>query len=374
MIEGRSVAGKVSLRLHRESFSLVLDFELPSCGVLGVYGPSGSGKTSLLRCLAGLENDVDGTIRMGDQYWLKDGCRQVPAHERRVGYVFQDARLFPHLSVEKNLRYGEHRQRANRSSMIDWQAVIELLDLAGLLSRQPANLSGGEQQRVAIGRALLSDPDLLLLDEPLASLDVARKGEVLPYLDRLHERLSIPMVYVSHHMAEIQHLCDELLVLRNGRKIYQGDVKGALVDAQTGLAHEQDAGALLGGEVARYDDGVGLSEVTLSDGQILRLPMPLNVGETVKARVLARDVSLCLDQPSRTTMLNVLRGSVGQVIDESAHQVTLSVRVADDVLLARVSRKSWQQLALAPGRELYVQFKAVSVDDAVHPALTGGQS
>ncbi len=360
--------GRCRLQLARPGFDVDVDFEIPAQGVLGLHGPSGSGKTSILRCIAGLEPDVRGEITIRGERWLDPGGSRRPPHRRGVGYVFQESRLFPHLTVAGNVDYGARRRRrgspeATREAR---RRTIDLLDLEPLLDRRPEGLSGGERQRVAIARALLGGPELLLMDEPMASLDAERKRDILPYLDRLHEEVRIPIVYVSHSVEEMQSLCDRVIVLDAGRIAFEGDLAEALVAPEAGFVGGADAAALLSGRVVDYDADSAVSIVDLGDERRMLLSRRLERGRSVRLRVLATDVSLSLDPTPASTILNALPGRVESRVAETDHHVTLLVSLGAQSILARISRKSWRDLALDPGRPVFAQVKAVSVHDVLH--------
>lgn len=351
--------GLCEIALERKDFSLDVAFSLPERGVLGIFGQSGSGKTTILRCLAGLETCLKGRIIVDGQVWLDEQGRQLPSHERHVGYIFQDSRLFPHLSVTDNLRYGLKR-RGSEKPAVDWHDAIELLGIGHLLKRKPYQLSGGEKQRVAIARALLSNPKILLMDEPLASLDEGRKQEILPFLDRLHREVSIPMLYISHSVEEVQRLCDRLIVVETGRKTFEGSMTDALVSPEAPFLRLDTASVLLKGVVGHYDAANAVSEVQIN-GSTLYLPAHLEEQREVQVRVLATDVSLSLSEPQQTTILNILTGSVVRVVSDSQFHVTLLISIGSQQVLARISRKSFSELELVEGRAVFVQVKAVSI-------------
>lgn len=362
--------GRCRVRLPRAGFDVDVDFGIPAQGVLGLFGASGSGKTSILRCIAGLEPDARGEITIGAERWLAPGEPMRAPHRRGVGYVFQESRLFPHLSAEGNIDFGARRVRdgvAAAEAARTKRDTIELLDLGGLLDRRPDHLSGGERQRVAIARALLVRPRLLLMDEPLASLDADRKREILPYLDRLHHEVRIPIVYVSHDIEEMQTLCDRLIVLEAGRIVFQGSIVQALVANASGFVDREDAAALIRGRVEHYDAEAAVSTIRLDADHVILVPRRLAPDTDVRLRILARDVSLSLSPPEGSTILNALRGRIERVVTESTHHVTVTVDLGAQRLLARISRKSWRDLPIEPGREVFALMKAVSVHDLQHP-------
>lgn len=351
--------GRVDIRLHRRGFDLAASFDIPARGVTGIFGASGCGKTSLLRCVAGLENDAEGKITVNGDAWLDSaaGIRLSPA-ERAIGYVFQDGALFPHLTAHRNLLFGDKR-RGDRRQVAGFDDVVELLGLAALLDRKPHALSGGEQQRVAIGRALLSAPRLLLMDEPLANLDRTRKHEILPYLDRLHAELRIPMLYVSHSFNEVTRLCDRLVLLDGGRVQAAGELETLLADLQTSEQLGDMAGVVLPAESQGWDEAIGLSRLSV-DGMVLRVPEALPQGP-MRLRILASDVSLVVGQPQSSSILNVLPAVVTEWRELDASSVLVKLAFGTHHLLARISRASLLQLKLERGQGVHVQIKGAAI-------------
>lgn len=347
------------LRINWPGFSLEVDLELAGRGVTAIFGPSGSGKTTLLRCIAGLERAPGGRIRMGDEIW-QDGNRWVPTHQRPLGYVFQEASLFPHLSVAGNLRYG--LKRSADAKRVSLNSAVELLGIGHLLERRPDRLSGGERQRVAIARALATGPRLLLMDEPLASLDVERKREILPYLERLHAELAIPLLYVSHAPDEVARLADHLVALDNGRVRAHGPLADLLTRLDLPIRLGEDAGTILEGTIAEVDRTWHLTRVEFPDGALWTRDQGLAVGQRVRVRVLARDVSLARQAPEQTSIQNVLRGRIDEVVDdEHPSSVLVRLRVGRSVLLARLTKRAVAELEVAPGQEVWVQVKSVAL-------------
>lgn len=351
--------GECQICLQREDFSVDAKFTIPSKGVLGIFGHSGSGKTTLLRCVAGLETDVQGRIEVNGETWL-DAKKNLSSQQRNIGYIFQESRLFPHLTVRKNLEYGARRNTGNTSS-VDREYLLELLNIGHLLDRRPYQLSGGEKQRVAIGRALLKKPQMLLLDEPLASLDNKRKQEILPFLDKLHEELSIPMLYVSHSLEEVSRLCDYMLVMEQGRVEFKGGIHDALISPESPLATADNAAAVLEGSVSKQEKDFQLSTVHTCNGTTLQVQGVLPIGQQVRLRVQASDVSLSKTVATDSSILNILEGLISAVIEERDASILLQLVVNNDILLARISRKSYQSLGLSEGQKVFVQIKAVSI-------------
>ena len=348
-----------SIQLQRQDFSVDAQFTIPSEGVLGIFGHSGSGKTTLLRCVAGLEKQVQGNIEVNGQIWL-DKKVNLSIQQRNIGYIFQESRLFPHLTVEKNLAYGARRNRENTDS-VDRQHLLELLNIGHLLKRYPFQLSGGEKQRVAIGRALLKNPQMLLLDEPLASLDQKRKQEILPFLDRLHDELKIPMLYVSHSLEEVSRLCDHMLVMDHGKVQFSGSIHEALVSAESPLATADNAAAVLEGIVSRQEKDFQISTIHTSNGTALHVQGILPLGQQVRVRVQANDVSITKAAASDSSILNIIEGQVLKVVEEQQANVLLQVNLNGDILLARISRKSYQSLGLDIDQRVFMQIKSVSI-------------
>ena len=331
--------------------------------IVGLFGRSGAGKTCLVNALAGVSRPERGTIVVNGVTLFDSACRiDVPPERRRLGYVFQDDLLFPHLDVESNLLYGFHRApRAER--VIDPEHVIELLGLRSLLERLPTALSGGERQRVAIGRALLAQPRLLLMDEPLASLDVNRREEVLRYIELLRDDLHIPIVYVSHSVAEITRLADTMVLLSEGKALAVGDVDEVMgridLRPQTG---RYEAGAVVDTVVAAHDTGYGLTTLQFDGGELTVPNVEALVGERVRVRIRARDVSIALARPERLSIVNVLEGSIAAIADDAGPIVELQLRVGGARLQARITRRSRDELELSEGGRVYALIKAVSID------------
>ena len=348
-------------RLERPGFLLDVSLALPMHGITAVFGDSGAGKTTFLRCIAGLEQPDQGRLIVAGDTWQDTSIELDRAvHERKIGYVFQEPRLFTHLDVRGNLGYGLQRSGA-ASGELDFEHVVELLGLEQLLDRAPRALSGGEAQRVAIGRALLSNPRLLLMDEPLASLDVARKAEILPFLDRLHTELSIPIIYVSHNLDEVCRLCDYLVVLDRGQVVANGDLQAALAAAETPQLSGDEAGVVIIGTAQEYDPEYDLTRVTFAGGELLVSGQHGDKAATLRLRVRANDVSLCREKPAQTTILNVLHARIDAITETQDASQLLRLDVGGAALLARVTRRSCEQLNLQPGDAVYAQIKAVAV-------------
>ncbi len=343
-------------------FALDVDLELPGRGVTVLFGRSGCGKTTLLRCIAGLERGR-GRLAVNGETW-QDDASFVPTHQRALGYVFQDARLFAHFDVRRNLDYGRHRafRRAASADFSRPDAIIDLLGLGPLLDRMPERLSGGEQQRVAIARALLAAPRLLLMDEPLASLDHARKLEFLPWLERLREELEIPIIYVSHAPDEVARLADHIVVMEAGRAVAQGPLAETLARIDLPIRLGEDAGAVFAATVAERDAEWHLARVEFDGGELWVRDSGVPVGREVRVRVLARDVSIANSRHDDVSIMNLLPATVvAHAAEDHPSQVLVQLRIGSTLLLGRLTRRSAQRLELAPGREVWVQIKAVAL-------------
>jgi molybdate transport system ATP-binding protein len=346
--------------LHYAGFDLDVDLRLPSGGVSALFGPSGSGKTSCLRCFAGLEPGCEGRVVVAGEVWQDSADRCfVPAHRRPFGFVFQDSRLFSHLTVRGNLRYA--MRRAVGPEPVGFDEAVQLLGIADLLERHTDRLSGGERQRCAIARALLTRPRLLLLDEPLAALDEARKAELLPYLERLRDALSIPMIYVSHSMREVARLADHLVLLDRGRVQASGSVTEVTTRTDLPVSDDDEAGVVLLARCAGHDVEYALTQVQF-DGGMLWLPrVQCEIGRPVRVRVAATDVSVTLERPRSTSILNVLAATVLARRDDERGRSLVQLDLGGTRLLARVTRRSASVLGLQPGQSVYAQIKGAAV-------------
>ncbi|MAA74391.1 MAG: molybdenum ABC transporter ATP-binding protein [Salinisphaeraceae bacterium] len=349
----------VSQTLRRGEFRLDARLAFENAGAMGLYGPSGCGKTTLLRCIAGLEPMVRGHVRIANTDWQTSAGQALPAHRRRVGYVFQDARLFPHLNVAGNLRFALRAARGNRPAL--FSETVDRFNLSGLLKRRPGTLSGGEQRRVALARALLRQPDLLLLDEPLTGLDATQKLEVLPYLDRLRAERLLPMLMVSHHIDEIIRVCDQLVRMDAGQVVASGPLDAVLLRHDLPMLAGDEASSMLRGVVKGFDERYGMTRVDC-DFQTLLLPGHQGtLGETLRLRILARDVSLCLSQPRDTSIQNILPVTIEGLSAAGPAEVDIALQLGEQRLLARVTARAQDKLKLVPGQKLFAQIKGVAV-------------
>ncbi|MEO7030978.1 MAG: molybdenum ABC transporter ATP-binding protein [Herbaspirillum sp.] len=361
---------KIDIHKQLGSFQLQAAFET-AAPIVALFGHSGSGKTSLVNCIAGILRPEQGHIEINGRV-LFDSTSGInlPPEQRRIGYVFQDALLFPHLNVERNLLYGS-RFGSSTTPSIDAARVIQLLDLTPLLQRRPALLSGGEKQRVAIGRALLSNPQLLLMDEPLASLDGARRDEIISYIELLRDQLRIPIIFVSHSVPEVSRLADLLVLLANGAMVAAGDVHDLMgrLDLRRYTGH-YEAGVLIESTVLSHDPVFGLSTLAFDGGQLQVVRIDTVVGTPVRVRVRARDVSLATTRPEHVSLLNVLSGQLLELgnIDDTENQLNIGtnvearVQVGQTCVIARITRRSAHLLDLMPGQQVYLMIKAVSLD------------
>jgi molybdate transport system ATP-binding protein len=365
------VSDMLSVAVRHRFGSFVLDSAFDSAGGLtALFGRSGAGKTSLINAIAGLLRPEQGRVVVDGEV-LTDIERGVfvPARRRRIGYVFQEGRLFPHLTVRQNLLYGRWFAPKDGGPAGDVEQVIDLLGIGALLHRRPALLSGGEKQRVAIGRALLARPRLLVMDEPLASLDEARKTEILPYIERLRDRAGVPIVYVSHQVAEVARLATTMVVLSEGRVAAIGPTAQIMgrIDLFP-LTGRAEAGAILATRVAAHDPAFGLTTLRAAAGE-LRVPhLDLPVGAALRVRIRARDVMIALAPPEGLSALNVLPGTVAEIRGADGPIVEMRLDCAGEALIARLTRRSVEALALAPGRPVYAVIKSIAFD---HHAFAG---
>lgn len=354
----------VAIRHDFPDFQLDVDFQVPP-GLTVLFGPSGSGKTSIVNALAGLLRPTQGRIVL-DERVLLDTAQNIclPAHQRGLGYVFQEGRLFPHMSVRQNLLYGQ-RARPAPGDQDGLEAVVAMLGIGDLLKRRPGALSGGEKQRVAIGRALLSQPSLILADEPLAALDQARKDEILPYFERLRDQARVPILYVSHSLNEVARLATSIICVEQGRITHAGPAAEVLADPQTALTMP-GAGALLQARVtAHHEDG--LSELDTGAGALFLPRIQAAPGSAVRVRIQAQDVMLSKGRPEGLSAINVLHGHIRDITLDQGPHAMLSIQVGEQVLLARITRRSLSTLQLERGNPCYAIMKSVTL----HPGATG---
>lgn len=350
------------LQIDYPGFHLDVECTMPLDGTIAIFGTSGSGKTTLLRCIAGLTHAAKGYLKFGNALW-QDDQTFIPIQHRRVGVVFQDARLFPHLNAKQNLEYGMKRIHTDERR-VPFDQVIDLLGLEKLLERRAHHLSGGEQQRVAIGRALLTSPQLLLMDEPLASLDQERKKEILPFIQRLNQELQIPVLYVSHDLNEILQLANHMVLIKDGKVAAAGPIQEVFARLDLpGLVEPNMVGAILETRIADHEPEFGLTRVEF-EGRSLFIPQQaLPIGAPLRVQIHARDVSLVVGAPAASSsVLNSLEAKVIEVeespIDQYAMEVKLDVGCP---LLAMITRKSFQNLNLHPGQKVHAHFKAVAL-------------
>lgn len=348
----------IDIELNRGDFRLAVKESLQLSGITGVFGANGSGKTSLLRVIAGLEPEANGTLSCRSNEWLGPGG-QLPAESRSIGYVFQEGRLFSHLDVRGNLEFP--RKQGRRTGPIVFEATVEAFELAELLHRYPAGLSGGERQRVAIARALLANPTLLLMDEPLSSLDVPRKRELIRMIKRLPVQFGIPIIYVTHDIDELVFLADSVVLMASGQNIAQGSARDILARTDFArLTELEDPGNVLEGHVASH--GEGSTTVSIAGGE-LRIPaIAGEVGDAVQLRVNPRDVVLATERLSGISIRNSLKAQVHGVETQQDNQVVVSLIVGDQLLKARVTADAARELELREGRTIYALIKTVALD------------
>lgn len=341
------------------AFDLDVACDVPATGITGLFGPSGCGKTTILRAIAGLQRFRDGTCIVDGEVWQDAGAFRPP-HLRPIGYVFQEASLFSHLSVRGNLMFG-----ARDVPEQIFAETIDLLGLGKLINRDPYALSGGERQRVAIGRALLSQPRLLLMDEPLSALDRATRAEILPFLERLHASLALPILYVTHDSHEIERLADHLVLMERGRSLAAGPVEDVLGNLDLPLARDSDAAVVIEAQVTDTTEGEGLARVSMPGGSILMPRRSLSKGGALRIRIAAGNVSLALSRPADSSILNILPGRIRAFRLLGEDEILVALCLGEDGsgarILSRVSRYSWQRLNLAEGSRVFAQIKGVSL-------------
>lgn len=345
--------------LQWPGFTLDADLQIPGRGVTALFGHSGSGKTTLLRCIAGLERAPEGVLMVNGDVW-QDKNNWLPTYQRPLGYVFQEASLFPHLTVLGNLRYGQIRSKTAASAGLD--QAIDLLGIAPLLARKPNTLSGGERQRVAIARALAVNPKILLMDEPLAALDLKRKQEILPYLERLHDQLEIPVIYVSHAPDEVARLADFLVAMENGKVLTAGPLGETLARLDLPIQLGEDRGVIIEATLGAIDNHWHLARADFAGGSLWTSDRKIPLGQHLRLRVLARDVSLAISQPTRSSIQNILQGRIESMMDDDNPGLALvRVTVGQSFFLARVTQRSVADLALAVGQDVWLQVKSVAL-------------
>lgn len=329
--------------------------------VTALFGPSGAGKSTLASCLAGLIDPDRGHISLdGTELFNAETNLRVAPERRRIGYVFQDPRLFPHLSVRGNLDYGRRRTRAS-DRRVDFDHVVALLDLGALLARRPRTLSGGEKQRVAFGRAVLTSPRLLIMDEPLASLDAARKAEILPFIEKLRDELAIPMIYVSHAIDEILRLADDVVVLRDGKVIRSGAAIEVLNSEAIVHGAEGDPASVIEARIERHDDGDGLTALAVGNERIFVPALPGAAGDRVRLRIRARDVALALKKPDDISVLNILAGQITELVQGDNGHTDVRLDIGGG-LWARITRRSAREMNLREGLDVFALVKSVAID------------
>lgn len=353
---------QAKFKMHYPGFNLDVELNLPVRGTTVVFGPSGSGKTTLLRCLSGLERAPSGFLKLAEQVWQNEEIF-LPVQERKIGMVFQESRLFPHLSIQQNLMYGYQRTLpAERNLHLD--EVVQVLGLKALLQRRPEKLSGGERQRVAIGRALLTSPKLLLMDEPLASLDRQLKAEIIPFIKRIDDEFKTPIVYVTHSMNEVLQLVDTMVILKSGKVVNCGPVAEILANVQLSeVLGDEQLGAVLETSVSGHDEDFGLTRLEFM-GQALHIPKQnIPVGQNLRVHIHSKDVSLSIESPQgATSVLNILHAKVKKIgtIDLKSYSVDIELD-AGCPILATITRKSYANLNLKLGQPIYASIKAIKM-------------
>lgn len=349
-------------------FTAEVDVTAPISGIVGLFGPSGHGKTTLLRMAAGLERGHDAYVEYDGEVWQDDANGIfVPPHRRHLGFVFQDARLFPHLTAGGNLDYAARRAKSGRADLTQDQ-VVEILDLGPLLHRRVQDLSGGETQRVAIGRALVSRPRLLLMDEPLSALDLRRKMEILPYIERLRDEMDLPVLYVTHSLDELSRLADHVLLIRDGSVVAEGAVPEVMQRMDLGpMLGRFEAGVIVEGPIVAHDAAYAMTDLAIGD-QILRMPgIDAELGTIVRIRIRARDVSIAIEQPAGLSIRNALRTRITEIFEEDGAFAEVLMDLEGTGLRSRITRESVDRLGLKPGMSVFALIKSSAVDRRLIP-------
>jgi len=352
---------KLSLKHNSGDFPIDISFETKPRSITSIFGRSGSGKTSIINMIAGLKKPDNGIIKVGDDTLLDTGNNiDLPPEKRGLGYVFQDGRLFPHMNVRKNLLYGF--ELTTNDTDITFDHVIDILKIASLLERKPTNLSGGEKQLVAIGRAILTQPRLLLMDEPLASIDTQLRGKILPFIEELRDKLGLTIIYVSHTIDEVIRLSDKMVLISNGTKKAEGNVEEVMgrLDLHP-LTGRFDAGAVITTIVKNYDEKFDLTGLSFKGGTLNVTGAKLPIGETVRVHVRARDVSLSKNYPKETSVLNIFEGKIIEIGDQEEAQIDIKIDIGS-TLIARITKKSFEELKLKKGSTIFTMLKAVAID------------
>lgn len=362
MTKGAPGRIEAAFRGRLGNFPLDARFSVPASGVTAFFGPSGCGKTTVARCIAGLQRLSDSYCSVDGDVW-QDGERFRPAYRRPIGYVFQEASLLPHLSVRSNLLYGAPKPVP---APIGFDEVVELLGITALLDRSPHRLSGGERQRVAMGRALLSQPKLLLMDEPLAALDRTTKNEILPFLERLHDRLSLPIIYISHDMTEIERFADHLVMMQAGVVTAAGPLHVLQSDPSLPLAASREAVVSLDAMTSGYDGRYGLLVLSIKGGRLLVPAPPVAPGRRQRLRIAASDVSVACAAPQASSILNILPARILSRTPPGSADVTIVLGMGETGsgarIVARITQRSWSTLGLHEGMNVYAQIKGVSLE------------
>lgn len=355
---------QITLNGTKGDFTLDIDLTLPAKGVSAIFGPSGCGKTTILRCVAGLERMQSGIIKISKESW-QDGNLFTPPHKRDVGYVFQEASLFPHLSVRSNLAYGLNRAKTNRK-LPSLKSVEALLGLKPLIDRSPEKLSGGERQRVAIGRAIMSGPKILLMDEPLSGLDTANKNEILPYLERVANFLEIPVLYVSHDIAEIERLAEHITFLESGQITSSGPIAKLAINPEAPFAKMARPFAILNAEVIDRDANFGITTFSAGGHKIMSPHQDTPIGTSCKMRVYANDIALASKRPTeRTSFLNILDARISEAHASDEYRLNVYLRLGSDgtgpCLVTRITKKAWKEMGLDTGAQIFALIKRAEI-------------
>ncbi len=351
---------KAHYRKSFANFKLDAEFEMPDNGITILFGASGSGKSTLLNCIAGLEKADTAYLKINETYYDNNASNiRLSCQQRQFGYVFQDNRLFPHMTVLDNLRYGYKRVEPHKQA-VDFNKLIEKFSLTDLLKQYPHQLSGGQKQRVALARSILSNPHLLILDEPMSALDYAAKQELFPYLECIHKELTIPIIYVSHDLKEVLQLGDYILIMDNGKIIDHGDIVDLCV-SQPLLTQNEGASFILQGNVINIDEKHCITTVDCKEHKLLLSGMPLEMKQKVRILAHAKDVSLSLTHVSDSSILNILKAKVSKIHNPDNGKQLIELNIGETKILSMLSIRSVNHLQLKPGVNIFAQFKATAI-------------
>tara|TARA_S200000501_G_scaffold376801_1_gene432903 strand:+ start:1317 stop:2387 length:1071 start_codon:yes stop_codon:yes gene_type:complete len=352
---------ELKINLKKENFLLNVNLVLPGEGITAIFGESGSGKTSILRCISGLEKNDNCKISVNKVIWQNEKI-WVPTHKREIGYVTQESSLFPHLSIENNLKFVLKRINGNDQNFLNY--LLDLLGIRGLLKRFPESLSGGEKQRIAIARALVSKPKLILMDEPLASLDIKRKKEIYPLLDRLNNELKIPILFVTHSIDEVIRLANHIVIINDGKLVSNGSFTDSYTQENFFQKYGQIQETILDVKIGEIDQRWNLTRYDFSGGSLWGSKSEIVIKKKIRLKIHAKDISIVKEQPKKTTIQNILQGKIKSILNDDEKGFALvKILIGKNIFLARVTSKSLFEINLKIDDEVWIQIKSVAIED-----------